>query len=106
MGPPHDVCFLPAHLTLDNFKGDDRVQQVFQIIINEMSEDPAATPKMLRDVVLRTFPENNDTGEGVLSFTHARALDHYFFNTGLTRYWLRAYDFPDNVTRAGMFTFI
>jgi hypothetical protein len=104
MGFP-DVRFLPPHMTLDNFKHEERVQRVFQVLINEISEDPAATPEMLRDVVDRAFPENADTGEGLLSFEHARALDHYFFNTGRTRYWLRAHDFPVDVSRAGIFTF-
>jgi hypothetical protein len=100
----HELTVVPEHLRVANFFDNDAFVDVFQLLTNTIFSNPLATRAELSALVHATFP-NGPTDEFVVGFDEARALDHHFFNTGNTNYWLAAYDYPQNLECAGIFTF-
>ncbi|NBQ48268.1 MAG: hypothetical protein EBU33_07425 [Sphingobacteriia bacterium] len=93
-----------THLHVQNFASNEAFREVFQLLHNELNVHPQSTRRELSDLVSARFPPDSD-GRFVLNFDEARSLDHHFFATGNTSYWLRAYGYPEDISIRGIFTF-
>ena len=93
-----------THLCLEHFMSNPSFVEVFQMLKNEITLYPNSTRRELSDLVSERFPTDSE-GHFILNFDEARALDHHFFATGNTLYWLKAYGYPEDVSIRGIFTF-
>lgn len=109
---------LSADRLLSFMRNNKDMLETFKFVEDYLEQHPCIDGPGMQRVLTKALPHlYAPSGSFPLSFNEANALDHYFFKTGRTGLWRRAFGYPETgaarcngvnavvAVNVGMFTF-